>query len=71
MRKFNVGVVANESKWGVQYEVVFRLDEPVDINLVNNEIKLCWRDIMEIVMDMTKSIALSSFKVFINLAQAA
>jgi hypothetical protein len=55
MRKFNVGVVANESKWGVQYEVVFRLDEPVDINLVNNEIKSSWIDIMEIVMDMTKS----------------
>ena len=55
MRKFNVSVVANESKWGIQYEVGFRLDEPVDISLVNSEIKSCWRDIMEIVMDRSKS----------------
>jgi hypothetical protein len=55
MRKFNVGVVANESKWGIQYEVGFRLDEPVDISLVNSEIKSCWRDIMEVIMDRSKS----------------
>ena len=55
MRKFYVGVVGNESKFGVQYDVVFRLDEPVDIKLVNSEIKHCWRDIMEIIMDRSKS----------------
>jgi hypothetical protein len=55
MRKFNVSVVANESKWGIQYEVGFRLDEPVDISLVNSEIKSCWRDIMEVIMDRSKS----------------
>ena len=55
MRKFNIGVIANESKWGIQYEVGFRLDEPVDISLVNSEIKSCWRDIMETIMDRSKS----------------
>ena len=54
MRKFYIGVIANESKWGIQYEIVFKLDEPVDINLVNDEIKYCWRDIMDIVMDKAK-----------------
>lgn len=67
MRKFNVLVVANESKWGIQYEVVFRLDEPVDINLVNSEIKSCWRDIQEIIMDKAKvsgQIKLTKFEYF-------
>lgn len=67
MRKFNVGVIANESKWGIQYEVGFRLDEPVDISLVNDEIKNCWRDIMEIIMDKSKSqgqIKLTKFDYF-------
>jgi hypothetical protein len=67
MRKFNVSVIANESKWGVQYEVVFKLDERVDINLVNDEIKLCWRDIMEIIMDKAKvsgQIKLTKFEYF-------
>lgn len=54
MRKFNVGVSANESKWGVQYDVTFQLDEPVDINLINEEIKYSWRDIMDIIMDKAK-----------------
>lgn len=55
MRKFSVSVVANESKWGIQYEVYFRLDQPVGISLVNSEIKSCPRDIMETIMDRSKS----------------
>ena len=67
MRKFNVSVGSNESKFGVQYDVYFRLDESVDINLVNDEIKNCWRDIMDIVMDKSKStgqIKLTKFEYF-------
>ena len=55
MRKFSVSVVANESKWVIQYEVYFRLDQPVGISLVNSEIKSCPRDIMETIMDRSKS----------------
>lgn len=50
-RKFNIGVLANESKYGRQFDIVFNLDEPVDINLVNDEIKYCWRDVMDTLMD--------------------
>lgn len=67
MRKFSVGVIANESKFGVQYDVAFRLDDPIDIKLVNDEIKHCWRDIMEIIMDKSKSqgqIKLTKFNYF-------
>jgi hypothetical protein len=67
MRRFNADVIANESKWGVQYDIAFRLDDEVDINLVNNEIKLCWRDIMEVVMDKAKAtgqIKLTKFSYF-------
>lgn len=54
MRKFNIGVIANESKWGIQYEVSFRTSDVVDIELVNEEIKHSWRDIMDIIMDKAK-----------------
>jgi len=67
MRKFKVGVTANESKWGIQYDVIFGLDEPVDITLVNDEIKHSWREIMDIIMDKSKStgqIKLTKFKYF-------
>ena len=77
MRKFNVSVVANQSKWGIQYEVHFRLDQlrldqPVHISLVNDQIKGCWRDIMEIVMDKSKSqgqVKLTKFNYFGDSAQ--
>ena len=72
MRKFNVSVVANQSKWGIQYEVYFRLDQPVHISLVNDQIKGCWRDIMEIVMDKSKSqgqVKLTKFNYFGDSAQ--
>ena len=36
-RKFGIGVDANESKFGVQIDVSFRTDDPVDPNLVNDE----------------------------------
>lgn len=55
MRKFSIGVDANESKFGVQFEVGFRTDDPVDPLLVNEEIKYSWRDIMDIIMDKSKS----------------
>lgn len=54
MRKFNIGVIANESKWGIQYEVSFRTSDVVDLELVNEEIKHSWRDIMDIIMDKAK-----------------
>jgi hypothetical protein len=55
-RKFSIGVDANESKFGVQFDVSFRTDGPVDPNLVNEEIKYSWRDIMDVIMDKSKSI---------------
>lgn len=55
-RKFGIGVDANESKFGVQIDVSFRTDDPVDPNLVNEEIKYSWRDIMDVIMDKSKSI---------------
>lgn len=53
-RKFNIGVTANQSKFGIQYDVVFRTDDPVDPKLVNYEIRFVWRDIMDIIMDLSK-----------------
>jgi hypothetical protein len=67
MRKFNVAVAANESKFGIHYDVYFRLDEPVDIHLVNDEIKNCWRDIMDAIMDRSRAtgqIQLTKFEYF-------
>jgi hypothetical protein len=54
-RKFSIGVDANESKFGVQYEISFRTDDPVDPLLVNEEVKYCWRDIMDIIMDKART----------------
>lgn len=71
-RKFSIGVLANESKYGRQFDVFFRLDEPVDINLVNEEIKYCWRDIMDCVMDTADvqgQIKLTQFYYFGHKAQ--
>lgn len=66
-RKFSIGVDANESKFGVQFEVSFRTDYPVDPLLVNDEIKYSWRDIMDVIMDKSKSsgqIKLTKFRYF-------
>lgn len=66
-RKFGIGVDANESKFGVQIDVSFRTDDPVDPNLVNDEIKYSWRDIMDVIMDKSKSIGqikLTKFRYF-------
>ena len=38
----------------IQYEVSFRTSDVVDLELVNEEIKHSWRDIMDIIMDKAK-----------------
>jgi len=55
LRKFYIGVASNSSKFGIQYEVSFKTSDPVDIKLVNPEIKNSWREIMEIILDRSKS----------------
>jgi len=52
-RKFNIGVSSNDTKFGTTYDIDFRTAESVNLRDLNEEIKFCYMDILELILDLS------------------
>ena len=65
-RKFSIRTDCNQSKWGIIYDVSFRLDLPINLNVVNEPIKYSFLDVIDFLLDYypESNITLSRFSYF-------
>lgn len=65
-RKFAIYTDCTKSKWGLVFDIVYKLDEPINLNVVNDGVKFSFLDVIELLLDYypDSKITLSKFSYF-------